>query len=853
MQCHRILLSILLSPAVFAVGGEDSSARQLPVASAPADELKEHQMSQAHAAHKFTNALSRETSPYLLQHAHNPVNWYPWGDEAFEKARKEDKPIFLSVGYSSCHWCHVMERESFENDSVAAILNKSFIAIKVDREERPDVDEIYMTAVQLVTQRGGWPMSIFMAPDGRPFFGGTYFPPEDMQGRMGFKTLLTNVADVWREKRADVLKDAENLSDAVRQHLSERSVKAQGPMDRKLVDGCVDELFGSFDSKLGGFGHRPKFPPNNGLPLLINLQARTKTPDPRIQTMTTVTMDHMARGGIHDQLAGGFHRYSTDDRWLVPHFEKMLYDNALLSGSYAEASVVYKKPEYAEVARGVYDWVLREMTSPEGAFYSTLDADSEGVEGKFYVWNKKEVDQLLGSDSETFCKIYNVLPEGNFEEEATGHPTGLNILNLTEPLSAHAARLKMDETALRQKTTEWKAKLLAVRIKRVWPGLDDKILTSWNGLMISSLARGSVLLQEPRYKDAAVRAADYLLKSARTPDGRWLATQRKGQSKLPAYLDDHAFMAVAFLDLFDATGDERWKKEAIEIVSLMDKHFTDSSTKDRGGYFFTADDHEKLLARTKDPIDKAIPSGNGWASQALVRLAKLTGDKTYEQKSVKLFGEFQGLMERAPQATESLLLGLATWLENGGETKADKADPFGLGLGAAKEGGSKLVKGAVTVEVFAGESALRRGAKVPIAIKFIVAEGYHIEAPGALKDGKPPADEGAVARFSITSPKLGAFSGYKFPTAKVVKFPELDEPLSIYEGEAVVGAYLNVANDAELGKQNLTVKVHFQACNDKNCQRPEDAILTLAVDVAAADAPVSATNEKVFDALKLGK
>ena len=832
---YRVLSIAILAASL--CSGEDASHPLDSIPPKPTDErVKESPLESL--MHKHTNALSRETSPYLLQHAHNPVNWYPWGEEAFEKAKREDKPIFLSVGYSSCHWCHVMEHESFENEDVAKVMNANFISIKVDREERPDVDEIYMAAVQILSQRGGWPMSVFMTPDGRPFYGGTYFP------RVGFVSLLEQVAEVWKKKRQDIVKDADTLSGSVREYLSRHTVQAKGPLSQILLTDFVEEMHHNFDAKLGGFGTRPKFPPNNGLPLLLYIQTHPleRGSDPRIASMTTVTLDNMAMGGIHDQLAGGFHRYSTDDRWLVPHFEKMLYDNALLSAAYADASVVYSNPEYARVARGVYDWVLREMTSPDGGFYSTLDADSEGEEGKFYVWSKTEIEQILGSDAELFCEIFNADSHGNFHEEASGHATGLNILHLTQPLSAHAKRLKMDEDGLRKKTDAWKAKLLAVRIKRVWPSLDDKILTSWNGLMISSLARGAVALNEPRYKEAAIKAAEFMLKNLRTADGRWLATHRKGQSKLPAYLDDHAFMAVAFLDLFEATRDERWKKEAVEMVASMDKHFTDPG---HGGYFFTADDHEKLLARTKDPIDKAIPSGNGWAAQALVRLGRLTGEKSYTDKAAKLFEEFQGLMERAPQATESMLLGLAWHLEK----KDTKEDQPAFVEPAAAAGAATAKKGAVGLELLAGQSVFRRGTEVPVAVRFTVSGKYHIQAPVALSGD----DKGEGARFTLVGKELGTLGSFKYPEPKILKEPELGEDLRIYEGSVVAGGLLKVADSAALGKQTLSVKVHFQACDDKHCEMPADLVLSLPVEVVEPTAAAEAINAKVFEGLKLGK
>jgi uncharacterized protein len=823
----RILRSIGLTVVLITFAITAASAAEDALPQPPS---KENNVSHSgKGPHKLTNALARETSPYLLQHAHNPVNWYPWGPEAFEKAKKEDKPIFLSVGYSSCHWCHVMERESFENEAVAKVLNDHFISIKVDREERPDVDEIYMTAVQVVTQRGGWPMTVFMNHDGKPFFGGTYFPPDDRQGRMGFVSLLERVNEIWTTRKEDVLKDAENLTAVVREHLARAKIPAETRLDGDLLKRAVEQIHENFDPVLGGFGSRPKFPPNNGLPLLLHLRESLGVNE-KIDAMNTLTLDQMAMGGIHDHLAGGFHRYSTDERWLLPHFEKMLYDNALLSRSYAQASVIYNNPEYARVARGVHDWVLREMTSPEGGFYSTLDADSEGHEGKFYVWRRTEIEQLLGTDAAEFSTIFNILPEGNFKEEATGEDTGLNIPHLTQPYATHAARLKISEADLRKKVDAWKATLLAVRIKRVWPALDDKILTAWNGLMISSLARGAKWLNEPRYKDAAVKAAEFLLKNL-CKDGRWLATHRHGQSKLAAYLDDHAFMAIAFLDLFDTTGDARWKTEAIDIVKVMDTHFAD---KNGGGYFFTADDHEVLLARTKDPVDKAIPSGNGWAAQALVRLAEITGDNTYRDKALALIQEVQGLMERAPQATESILLGFAYHL---------KSAPASAAMPAGAKPQSSATRGPVFVELLLGSKAVPAGGTLPVAVRFTTDIGWHIQAHSDDK-----ADV-AATRISLVGDEIGKLETPKYPVAQKLSAPALGGDLDVYAGAVLTGGSIAVPKDAKPGQQIVKLKVHFQACNDKVCEKPEDVVLSAPLEVVPAGTKVEAINASVFDEL----
>jgi hypothetical protein len=433
-----------------------------------------------------------------------------------------------------------------------------------------------------------------------------------------------------------------------------------------------------------------------------------------------------------------------------------------------------------------------------------------------------------------FCTVFNINAAGNFKEEASGHDTGLNIPHLSKTLAEQAAGLKLSESDLRKKIDECKAKLLAVRIKRVWPGLDDKILTSWNGLMIASLARGSRVLNEPRYRDAAVKAADFLLKNLRKPDGRWLATHRKGQSKLPAYLDDHAFMAVAFLELFDATKDERWKNEAVKIIDVMDKHFAD---KERGGYFFTADDHEKLLARTKDPVDKAIPSGNGWSSIALVRLAALTGDKTYTQKALRIFEEFQGLMERAPQATESVLEGFAFYLQSNKTPDMEKPETITAAPSATK--------GPVSVELLSSQSALNRGASVPIAVRFKIDKGWHIQV-------EAPGDEPSIGvGFSLKSRNLGDLDTPVFPEPTKLQAPELGGDLKVHSGTVIGGALLNVGADAPLGQHALAVKVHFQACNDRSCEKPEEVLLSLPIEVVDENAKVKSINKDVFEKLKL--
>ncbi|MHC4861286.1 MAG: thioredoxin domain-containing protein, partial [Planctomycetota bacterium] len=534
--------------------------------------------------HAHTNRLAKESSPYLLQHAHNPVDWYPWGEEAFEKARKEDKPVFLSIGYSTCHWCHVMERESFENEETAALLNEHFVAIKVDREERPDVDNVYMAAVQALSGHGGWPLSVFLTPEGKPFWGGTYFPPEDRFGRPGFKSVLVQIAGAWREKREEVLEGAERLT----QFVADLNVTVKGAaLDEKTLANGVDEFASRFDSRRGGFESAPKFPRTHSLSFLLRQHARTG--DAQVLAMVEKTLAEMARGGIYDHVGGGFHRYSTDPLWLVPHFEKMLYDQALVARASLEAYQVTGKPVYADLARDVFRYVLRDMTDEKGGFYSAEDADSEGVEGKFYVWTRDEILEVLGeADGELFAKVYDVKADGNFREEASGEETGTNILHLERPLEETAGELGTDAAGLAKRLAPMREKLFAVRERRIHPLKDDKILTDWNGLMIGTLAYAGRTLDEPRYTEAARKAADFLL-TTMVSDGRLLHRYRGGQASILAFLDDHAFLTLGLLDLYEATFEERWLAEAKRLAGETIRLFWDESA---GGFLFSGKDGE---------------------------------------------------------------------------------------------------------------------------------------------------------------------------------------------------------------------------------------------------------------------
>ena len=589
------------------------------------------------------NRLANETSPYLLQHAHNPVDWFPWGEEAFAKARAEDKPLFLSIGYSACHWCHVMERESFENESVAKMLNDTFVSIKVDREERPDIDSIYMQAVQMMTGHGGWPMSMFLTPSAVPFFGGTYFPPEDRHGMPGFSRVLEHVAGAFRERRQEV----EAASDEVRQAISSsmRTPKAAQPIDRDGLDRAAARIAASYDSENGGFGGAPKFPPSMSLDFLMqvgdrrsHLSGQAGLPD--LHEIVTHTLTKMARGGMYDQIGGGFHRYSVDARWLVPHFEKMLYDNALLARLYTRAWQWTKDPFFAQIANEILGYVQREMTSPDGGFYSTMDADSEGEEGKFYVWSRAEVMEILGEEEgRVFCALYDVTEHGNWE----GH----NILNLQGDPGPHADLV-----------ARAKCKLYGVRAQRVPPARDEKILSGWNGWMLAAFAEAALAFG--KYDDVVRKNADFLMRRAGVPPaspgaGGTPALLRTG--RIPALLEDYSGVAWGLTLAYEATHERRYLDHARGLVDEMLARFRDD---ENGGFFDTPSDGEQLITRPKDLFDNATPGGTSVACDVLLRHALLFANEEYARVATEALESIWPLAEKYPSGF-GFLSGVAEW------------------------------------------------------------------------------------------------------------------------------------------------------------------------------------------------
>jgi uncharacterized protein YyaL (SSP411 family) len=604
---------------------------------------------------RYTNRLIRESSPYLLQHAHNPVNWYPWSEEAFERAKKEGKPIFLSVGYSTCHWCHVMEHESFEDEEIAAYLNRHFIAIKVDREERPDIDAVYMTAVQMLTGRGGWPMTLVMTPEKRPFFAGTYFPPrQGVRGNHpGLMELLPELLRLYRQEPERAVEQARRLSERL-EKASTMPVGVGVPSDEVIVR-AAQGMAASFDPEHGGFGRAPKFPQPGRLLLLMRYARRTK--DPGALAMVDETLDRMAKGGIYDQLGGGFHRYATDARWLVPHFEKMLYDNALLAVVYLEAWQLMAKPEHRRVARETLDYVLREMTAPQGGFFSASDADSptpagHQEEGWFFTWTPAELEKLLGGPSARMLSLaYGVTDRGNFE--------GRNILNRQLSDLVLAKKLGLSVEKVREALAAARAKLYEARRQRPPPLVDRKVIAAWNGLMISALARGGDILNHPPYITAAARSASFVLDEMRGADGGLVRTRKDGRRGPPAFLDDYAFMVAACLDLYEATGQLHWLEQALSLQRFQDANFADRER----GYFMTSDQHEALLVRQKPLVDAAVPSGNSLSALNLLRLAEFTADTDWQRRAEGVFASLAPALQRAPLSSPHALVALDYYLD----------------------------------------------------------------------------------------------------------------------------------------------------------------------------------------------
>jgi uncharacterized protein YyaL (SSP411 family) len=745
-----------------------------------------------------TNRLANETSPYLLQHQHNPVDWYPWGPEAFERARRENKPIFLSVGYSTCYWCHVMERQSFENESIAAEMNRRFVNIKVDREERPDVDQLYMTAVQVLTRHGGWPMSVFLTPDLRPFYGGTYFPPTDSYGRPGFVTVLRGIEDAYRNRPGDVQKTSEQLVDILGQ-LAEPSPPDQPvSITDAFVESLVERSTSDYESVHGGFGSAPKFPRETLLELI--LVHNRHSPSEQRMRMLRHTLDAMADGGIRDQLGGGFHRYSTDAQWLVPHFEIMLYDNAMLAWVYTEASRQTGERRYADVARGVFNFVLREMTSPEGPFYTAFDAEVDAQEGLSYLWTAEEIERLLGpADAKIFNKVYGVDRGPNFADphHGSGAPDK-NILFLPKPIEEVASELAMTVESLEAVLEPMRQTLYQARLKRKQPLLDTKVLTSWNALMIRALAFGGQVLNEPRYLDAAAKAADFLLSRHPTPDGGLYRTSRDGSAKYAGFLDDYAFLAQALLALHEAGQNGHWHDAAEALALTMIGGFGDAGA---GGFYFTERDAKDLIVRQKVASDSPLPSGNAVAAMVLLDLGRV-------EEVRNTLAVFAQSLENNAEGMSSMVQAAALYLRRAEPFTVSAAPEAGGGAGSADRPLSpqELAAGVVSV-------AARWDSAVELHVRLNILKGFHVNAhqPGAPKD---------LPLVSTTLTVVGEAARrahVEYPPGEEQRFAFADQPIRVYNGEVTLVVRLVAPLPSG---SSVRLNLSYQACDDTACLPP---------------------------------
>ena len=756
-------------------------------------------MSHAPETGSRLNRLAGESSPYLLLHRHNPVDWYPWGEEALERARREERPIFLSVGYSTCYWCHVMERESFSDPATAELMNRLFVNIKLDREERPDLDEVYMAATQILTGQGGWPNSLFLTPDLKPYYAGTYFPPEDRHGRPGFRAVLTGLAEAWHERREDVLEQAEEMAGAMQRFLEGRSAPAAVPPGPACADRALDALAKRYDAEWGGFGGAPKFPSPANLWLLAELAPER----PEAGEMLAATLDQMARGGIYDQLAGGFHRYATDREWKVPHFEKMLYDNGLLLEVYAREHARTGDPEAARIVRETAAFLEREMTSPEGAFWSAIDAETHGHEGAYYVWTRAELDAALGTEDATFlAPLLGFAGPPFFEGDRY-------VLHLPEPLAAAAARRRSTYGELAAEVRALADRLLKVRNERERPATDDKILTDWNGMAIAGLAEAGRLLAEPQFTARAARAATFLLETLRPAGGPLLHSYRLGQAKIAATLGDYAFLVHGLLALHRATDEARWLAAAVALTEEQIARLRDP----QGGYF-AAGESPDLLWRTKDVFDGATPAGNAVALSNLLRLFECTGEERWLAEARASLQVFARLVEGTPDAARGLALGARRYhqLAGGalpeGEEREDARAPY-----AGEEELERVEQRVVLARLEITEPGAR-GDWRPFRLVLDVAPGWHLNANPASED------------FLVPTEVRGAgleLRGLRYPEGERVELSYgRDGGLAVYRGTVEIAGELR-GTGGEGGGLRLT----YQPCDEARCLPPVERVLAV--------------------------
>ncbi|RKU27826.1 thioredoxin [Candidatus Poribacteria bacterium] len=756
---------------------------------------------------KWTNRLINETSLYLLLHAHNPVDWYPWGDEALSRAKKENKPIFLSVGYSTCYWCHVMERKVFSNPDIAKEMNENFINIKIDREERPDLDEIYMTATQLLIQHGGWPNSVFLTPDLKPFYAGTYFPPTDQPHRPGFPTILEAVNDAWKTREAEVIESANKITQFIEVATNKGfTTLIENPIDRSLITDAVEFLKSKYDKAYGGFSTAPKFPsPSNLEFLLREYERQTKfdkpsSEDDSLLQMITHTLDMMAYGGIYDQIGGGFHRYSVDAKWLVPHFEKMLYDNALLAKLYLQTYHITKKPLYRRIAEEIFTFIQREMTHPDGGFYSAIDAETDAEEGKYYVWTEDEIKDVLDKkDVKKFNSIYGIDKGTNFE--------GKNVLYVPNTHKSETSILTLRSS---------KEKLLDARNERERPLLDTKILVNWNGLMIDALAYGYQVLEDEQYYTAASEAAQFILDSLTKPDGELWHLSTSNVAKFDGYLDDYAFFIQGLLTLHEASGEEKWLIAAQELTQKMIELFWDDMN---GGFFYTKADDKQLIVRTKKPHDSAIPSGNAVAVNTLLilqekinRLPMKNIEVDYREYAEKTLRSFAQAMDETPSSFMHMLYSLNAYL--------DSQDVENLPV---KDSDTKPSTQPI-VTAHANILTISNSSVIYAEIRITIKDGWHINA-------NPTGQENLIPT-TISVPDDSSISIYEenYPKGKSVKFEFSPDRLNVYEGMTTFTVKIRPKENITLKKNDqLLLKLNYQACNETMCLLPETLDIPLKI------------------------
>ncbi|MCA9076672.1 MAG: DUF255 domain-containing protein [Planctomycetaceae bacterium] len=821
------------------------------------------------------NRLAKETSPYLLLHAHNPVDWYAWGPEAFEKAKRENKPIFLSIGYSSCYWCHVMERESFSDEEIAAYMNEHFVNIKVDREERPDVDDIYMIALQVYQQAigsdqgGGWPLSMFLTPTGKPIAGGTYFPPTEQRGIPGFLALCKQLQASWETNQERMIGASEILARNVQRATAPKVDLSPVPLDESLVTVSVQAIKDQFDPEYGGLDFNPRRPTSPKFPVptrLMLLQSQIENDaDGRIAEMLDTTLDHMLRGGIRDHLGGGFHRYSTDRQWMVPHFEKMLYDNAQLSEVFTAEYARTGEQRYLNVAEETFEFILRQMTDSNGGFYSALDAETDGIEGQHYVWSKEELATALGAeDAALFDEVYGFNEPSEFEH---GH-----VLHLPKSIADSAASHDMTEVDLQERLKNLREQLLTTREKRPALLKDDKILTSWNGLMIRALARGGHLLDRPDLIEAADKASNFILTEMRDDEGRLLRTHREKLSKLNAYLDDYAFLVDGLLSLHAVTGQEKWLTAAKDLTDDQIDLFWD----DEGhGFFFTSDHHEELLARTKNAYDSVLPSGNSVSVRNLVRLADLTENDEYHDRARQTLEVFAGRMKEQPGSMTFMALALDDYLTSTrGEARNSETSSLDIadeGEEVSKSGGTTVtaskfpLQGAnadeplivaartdprdqdakVDAKAYLSVDQLPAGGTAEVAVALKIKRDWHINANPASDDFLIPTE------LKLDSRQELKLSDVVYPKGHDFRMSGFDDTIAVYEKLVIFKGKISVPEAAAGKTDEVKLTVHYQACNDRNCLRPTDAVLTFKVPVAAAGASVKPINQRLFQSEQL--